>query len=65
MKGIYDRLKAYGKSDFYPFHMPGHKRNSKCGPLSELYRLQNNQEMSEEQQTYAASVFEAVKEGEE
>lgn len=39
MKGIYDRLKAYGKSDFYPFHMPGHKRNSKCGPLSELYRL--------------------------
>ena len=33
--------------------------------LSELYRLQNNQEMSEEQQTYAASVFEAVKEGEE
>lgn len=39
MKGLYDRLKAYGKSDFYPFHMPGHKRNSKCGPLSELYRL--------------------------
>lgn len=39
MKGIYDRLKAYGKSDFYPFHMPGHKRNFKCGPLSELYRL--------------------------
>lgn len=39
MKGLYDRLKAYGKSDFYPFHMPGHKRNPKCGPLSGLYRL--------------------------
>lgn len=21
-----DKLKAYGKSDYYPFHMPGHKR---------------------------------------
>lgn len=24
--GLYDRLLAYGNSDFYPFHMPGHKR---------------------------------------
>lgn len=23
---LYDRLKAYGASDFYPWHMPGHKR---------------------------------------
>ena len=24
---LYKKLEAYGKSDFYPFHMPGHKRN--------------------------------------
>lgn len=24
---LYDKLKEYSKSDFYPFHMPGHKRN--------------------------------------
>lgn len=24
---LYDQLKAYGESDFYGFHMPGHKRN--------------------------------------
>ena len=24
---LYKKLEAYGKSDFYPYHMPGHKRN--------------------------------------
>lgn len=24
---LYEKLTAYGKSDYYPFHMPGHKRN--------------------------------------
>lgn len=24
---LYEKLEAYGKSDYYPFHMPGHKRN--------------------------------------
>lgn len=24
---LYEKLSAYGKSDYYPFHMPGHKRN--------------------------------------
>lgn len=23
---LYERLSAYGKTDYYPFHMPGHKR---------------------------------------
>ena len=23
-------MENYGKSDFYPFHMPGHKRNKAC-----------------------------------
>lgn len=27
MKTIYERLKEYKNSDFYGFHMPGHKRN--------------------------------------
>ncbi|MDO5540459.1 MAG: aminotransferase class I/II-fold pyridoxal phosphate-dependent enzyme [Eubacteriales bacterium] len=27
MSGLYDKLKEYGKSDYYPFHMPGHKRS--------------------------------------
>ena len=27
MERLYDKLKAYSESDFYAFHMPGHKRN--------------------------------------
>lgn len=27
MKSLLERLEEYGYSDFYPFHMPGHKRN--------------------------------------
>lgn len=26
-ESLYTKLKAYGRSDFYPYHMPGHKRN--------------------------------------
>lgn len=37
-KGLFEELKKYGKSDFYPFHMPGHKRNPASGPLSEMYK---------------------------
>lgn len=29
MERLYKELEAYGQSDFYPFHMPGHKRNPK------------------------------------
>lgn len=25
---LYERLKSYSESDFYPFHMPGHKRSN-------------------------------------
>lgn len=28
---LLERLKEYEKTDFYPFHMPGHKRNSSIG----------------------------------
>ena len=27
MEHLYEKLTAYGKSDYYAFHMPGHKRN--------------------------------------
>ena len=28
MEKLYKKLESYGQSDYYPFHMPGHKRNS-------------------------------------
>lgn len=37
-KNLFEELKQYGESDFYPFHMPGHKRNPDSGPLSEIYQ---------------------------
>ena len=27
MERLYKKLESYGQSDYYPFHMPGHKRN--------------------------------------
>lgn len=33
MESLFERLKAYGQDDYYPYHMPGHKRNS-LGKLS-------------------------------
>ena len=63
MKLSYDNRRT--RSDRVLESASGVEEKSPLELLSELYRLQNNQEMSEEQQTYAASVFEAVKEGEE
>lgn len=37
-KGLFEYLKEYSDSDFYPFHMPGHKRNAESGFLGEMYR---------------------------
>ena len=36
---LYDRLYGYVHSNYYPFHMPGHKRNPESGPLAEWYSL--------------------------
>lgn len=36
---LFNSLKEYGSSDFYPFHMPGHKRNPESGPLAAFYQL--------------------------
>lgn len=38
-RGLYDSLKNYSDSDFYPFHMPGHKRNQESGALAEFYQI--------------------------
>lgn len=39
MGKLYDKLEEYGKSDFYPYHMPGHKRRASVGLPEELARL--------------------------
>lgn len=36
---LYNSLKNYSDSDFYPFHMPGHKRNQESGALAEFYQM--------------------------
>ena len=37
-KYLLDRLMEYGESDAYPFHMPGHKRQT--GPdLQEIFQI--------------------------
>lgn len=38
-KGMYECLKAYADSDFYPFHMPGHKRNPESGAFAGFYGM--------------------------
>lgn len=38
-KGLYQALSAYAESDFYPFHMPGHKRNPASGEMADFYQI--------------------------
>ena len=37
MERLYKKLESYGQSDYYPFHMPGHKRNPL--PFPEVYGI--------------------------
>ena len=37
MRYLDQALETYGKSDVYPFHMPGHKRNPL--PFPEVYGI--------------------------
>lgn len=39
MAELYDQLTELKKSDFYPFHMPGHKRNMEKHPLKEMFGI--------------------------
>ena len=36
---LYEKLKKYGQSDYYPFHMPGHKRNLTMLPKWNPYEM--------------------------
>ncbi len=38
-KRLYESLKNYTDSDFYPFHMPGHKRSKESGALADFYGM--------------------------
>ena len=37
--GLYAALSEYGNSDFYPYHMPGHKRNRQAGEMARYYDI--------------------------
>lgn len=37
--GMYEALSAYGNSDFYPYHMPGHKRSRQMQEWSDIFRI--------------------------
>ena len=39
MAELYDRLEELKESDFYPFHMPGHKRNMVGHPLEDIFGI--------------------------
>lgn len=39
MERLLDKLQKYSQSDFYPFHMPGHKRAFTDEFLNQIYRL--------------------------
>ena len=49
MERLYRKLENYGKSDYYPFHMPGHKRNPESSAaafpferdITEIYGFDN------------------------
>ena len=38
-ESMYDKLTTYYKDDYYPFHMPGHKRNSELISMTDPYEI--------------------------
>ena len=70
MKSLYEKLINYGKSDFYGFHMPGHKRNGEIMENGLPYQiditeiegfddLHHARELLKEAQERAARVYHA------
>ena len=68
MERLYKKLEKYGQSDYYPFHMPGHKRNrsSSAGDflferditeISEFDNLHHAEGILKEAQEYAAHIY--------
>lgn len=39
IRRLYDSLLDYGKTDYYPYHMPGHKRSSDIEGFSEFFQI--------------------------
>lgn len=39
LKSLYDKLVSYSKEDYYPMHMPGHKRNTKLMHMPNPYAI--------------------------
>ena len=39
MSQLFDKLVEYSQEDYYPYHMPGHKRRMKGRPLENLYDI--------------------------
>ncbi|MDE5931681.1 MAG: aminotransferase class V-fold PLP-dependent enzyme [Lachnospiraceae bacterium] len=39
IRPLYDSLVDYGKTDHYPYHMPGHKRNGKIRGFSDVFQI--------------------------
>ena len=70
MEYLYEKLTAYGNSDYYAFHMPGHKRNMELMRARLPYNiditeidgfddLHHAEELLKELQENAARVFHA------
>ena len=70
MEYLYEKLEAYGKSDYYGFHMPGHKRNSDVTQANLPYgiditeiegfdNLHHAEEIIREAEVRAASMYHA------
>ncbi len=38
-KSLYAALSEYGRSDYYPYHMPGHKRSGQAGEMAGYYGI--------------------------
>lgn len=38
-KSLYAALSEYGDSDYYPYHMPGHKRSKSAGEMARFYGI--------------------------
>ena len=68
MERLYKKLEKYGQSDYYPFHMPGHKRNrsSSSGDflferditeISGFDNLHHAEGILKEAQEYAAHIY--------
>ena len=38
-ESLYQALSAYCGSDFYPCHMPGHKRSAASGEMADFYKI--------------------------